>query len=245
MSIIVPSYNACEQLKSCILSIQNQSFKNVEVLIMDAQSTDGTLAFLETLQPPFYWTSEADNGIYDAMNKGIKKAKGQWLYFIGADDQLADDEVLTRVFENAIADAVELLIGSIKYDFKANDARLVKQNNGVFVPKWSSKLWLKHTVHHQGLFYKHSLFKALQYDLNYKILSDYNLNLKLYNKQIQVKHLNTIVAICGTDGVSKTYTWKLYAEDLRLKTENSSVLLQPVFFVIVFLKFTLKKLKLI
>src|SRR5690606_27971174 len=242
LSIIIPSFNALNSLRNCIDSIQCQTFHDYEVWIMDGQSTDGTVEFLKSLQAPFYWQSETDNGIYDAMNKGIELSKGEWLYFLGSDDRLNDDTTLEKIFFGINSPEIKLLIGNIRYDFQDSDSFLIKKSNGVFRPEWSKKMWLKNTVHHQGVFYKKEVFNNQVYNLKYKILADYDLHLKLFHANTEVKLLNQIIAVCKTGGISKTYNWPLYREEVKLKTQQSHVLLKPLFYVLAIGKFLLKKI---
>lgn len=196
---------------------------------------------METLAPPFFYISEEDEGIYDAMNKGIGRSKGIWLYFLGADDKLCSSNTLEKV-SSELDDNFTIVSGAIQYDFDTNDSYFVKKQKGLFVSKWSSKLWVKNTVHHQATFYNKKVFKEGVYNTTYKILADYAFNLLLYVKKMRVKNIDTTVALCKTGGTSKNYTWKLYKEEIHFKTALSSKLLQPLFFKIAFLKFVLKKI---
>jgi len=241
VSIVIPSFNNLEKLKNCILSIKNQSFKSYEVWIVDNESTDGTVEYLKTLEAPFYWKSELDNGIYDAMNKGILLATKEWIYFMGADDLLYDDTVLVDVFAESIPDQFKLIIGSIKYDLKENDIINTHTRDGLVKTSWSKKLWIKNSAHHQAIFYNKEIFKERKYSLKYKILADYALNLELYrSNKIKVILIDTIIAICGTEGLSKNYTKNMYKEEVNLKVEQSFILLKPVFTVLAMFKHLIK-----
>ena len=129
-------------------SIQNQNFENFEVWIIDGASTDGTQEYLKTLGPRFNYISEKDSGIYDAMNTGIKKSLGEWLYFLGSDDRFSNDSVLEEVFSTKCDEEIQILVGNIEY------------SKGLrFQSEFSSKLWYKNTVHHQSVFYKKELLQ--------------------------------------------------------------------------------------
>lgn len=224
-----------------MLSIQNQSFKSYEVIIVDGNSKDGTQQYLESLQPPFHYISETDEGVYDAMNKGIEKSKGQWLYFLGSDDQLYDSNVLMNIFKNDIGSEVDLIIGNIKYDSKDKGAHHLNKHGGIRKSNWSSRLWLTNSVHHQSVFYRRAVFENTSYDLSYKILADYDFNLRLFKQGRQAKLSNELIAFCGANGLSKDYQWLMYKEEIRLKISQSSPLLSPFFYVLAFLKYLLKK----
>src|SRR5246127_4505724 len=97
-SVIIPTYNSAKTISQSIQSVLRQSFTGYEVLIIDGASTDDTLAITSAFNSERIKTiSEKDRGVYDAMNKGIKLAKGQWLYFLGSDDALYDDSVLEKI----------------------------------------------------------------------------------------------------------------------------------------------------
>lgn len=240
VSIIIPSFNNIDLLKNCIDSIYTQSFKDFEVLVMDAKSTDGTLAYLQTLKEPFYFSSEPDLGVYDAMNKGIQLSKGEWLYFLGSDDALFERDTLKTIFDSKINITESLIIGQIKYDVSRNNSKLLKNKHILFSP-WSPNLWIRNAPHHQGIFYKKSVFDNLKYDLKYKILSDYDLNLKLYKSHFKAKILKQIIALCGAEGMSKRFDWQLYKEEIELKTNLSSKMFKPLFYALGISKYLLKR----
>ncbi|AUC16014.1 hypothetical protein BTO06_12985 [Tenacibaculum sp. SZ-18] len=227
---MVPSYNNLNALKNCIQSILLQSYQSYEVVIIDGDSTDGTKEFLQSLKRPFNYISEKDSGIYDAMNKGIRKARGEWLYFLGTDDVFSNEYVLEKVFQKSIQDE-QLLFGEIQY-----------QNGLKFKSSFSRKLWYKNTLHHQSAFYRRSLFSKTRFDTNLKILGDYQLNLKLFKSKVSFEQLCVVVAICGEEGVSKNYNWNLYKEEIQLKVGLAPILTKPFFCVLGIFKFVFRKL---
>ena len=89
ISIITVSYNAVKTIEDTIVSVLGQTYSNIEYIIIDGGSTDGTLDIIKKYEDKItYWVSEPDKGIYDAMNKGILKATGDYLFFLGADDKI-------------------------------------------------------------------------------------------------------------------------------------------------------------
>jgi hypothetical protein len=175
------------------------------------------------------------------MNKGVSLSKGKWLFFLGADDKFKDENVLEKVTEE-LQSIFEVVCGKIQYQFTESDSHQLKKNNGVFSSKWSKKLWIKNTVHHQATFYKRTLFLKNQFNINYKVLADYEFNLQLYKNKTSVKVIPNIIAFCSSKGISKNYNWSLYKEEIRLKTKISSKLLWPLFFKIALLKYLFKKI---
>lgn len=214
----------------------------MEVWIIDGGSNDGTQSYLESLKAPFNWVSEEDRGIYDAMNKGIFLSKGQWLLFLGCDDKFFSNETLNNIFSKPVVHNTKLIMGKVKYDWRKEDSNFIKNNDGVVTPSWSKKIWIKNTLPHQGLFYNRNVFDNINYSLDYNILSDYALNLKLYIEKVEIKNVDTIISICGTSGISKSYIKKLYIEEIKLKTDESSILFKPFFIIISSIKYLIKRL---
>ncbi len=209
---------------------------------MDGSSSDGTMEFLKPLNKPFFWKSNPDVSVYDAMNKGISLSRGKWLYFLGSDDKLYDENVLKSIFDKEENDSYEMIIGKIKYDWNKHDSVFNRFKDDFVSSTWSKKIWLKNTVHHQSIFYKKDLFLENNYSLKYKILSDYAFNLKLFKKRKKAKIVKDVIAVCGTNGISKKYNWNLYKEEIRLKTMESSLLLKPFFILLCGFKFLIKNL---
>ena len=214
-------------------SIQNQSLNNFEVWVIDGGSNYETQEYLKILSKPFNYISESDKGIYDAMNKGIIKSKGEWLYFLGSGDLLTSNTILEKLTKE-LELKFDLIIGEINYSLKTTSKN--------FKSKWSFLLWIKNTTHHQSIFYNKTVFKEKLYNTEYKVLSDYDFNLSLYTKKSKVKTISTVIALCEPYGVSKNYNWSLYKEEIRLKTNNSVVFFKPFFTIIVLLKFLVRKI---
>ena len=208
--------------------------------VVDNNSDDGTHPYLETLNAPIHWISEPDKGVYHAMNTGISLANGDWIYFLGSDDQLNDSETLASVFDRKFNSEVAMIIGKIKYAFSKADTQFIKKNNGVFTSSWSKTIWFKNTLHHQSLFYKSTLFNQGTFDTSYAILADYHFNLQLFKSDIKTASIDEVIAVCATGGHSKNYSWKLYREEIRLKSAHSSKVLSPFFFIIALTKYILK-----
>ena len=103
LSIIIPTFNSAKTLSRCLDSVISQSFTDWEVLMMDGVSNDDTIKIASSYQDSrIQIYSEPDKGIYDAMNKGIDKAQGEWLYFLGSDDWLFNCNSLKDIFCNNI-----------------------------------------------------------------------------------------------------------------------------------------------
>jgi glycosyltransferase involved in cell wall biosynthesis len=99
LSVVTVVYNSLHFLENTILSVLGQTYKNIEYIIIDGGSTDGTLAIIEKYNKQLaYWVSEPDKGLYDAMNKGLQQAKGEYLLFLNSGDVFYDSQVIEKIF---------------------------------------------------------------------------------------------------------------------------------------------------
>ena len=233
--------NNLQGLQKTIISIKSQTFSNYEVWIIDGESSKETKEYLEHLEVPFFYQSEKDKGIYDAMNKGIAFSNGEWLYFLGAGDELYHESVLENCFLNRTLESVNLIAGNIVYE--GNKTPFIYSKNKMTKnPSWSNAMWIRNGLHHQGTFYKKLLFLNTKYPLKYKTLSDYWLNLILYKQNEKCLIIESTIAKCNSDGVSKSGNWNLYKEEVNLKTDLTSLLLKPIFYIVAFTKFLSRKI---
>ena len=241
VSIIIPVFNNLEGLKKSIESIQDQSFTDYEVWVIDGGSNSETSLYLKELKYPFQFISEEDSGIYDAMNKGILFTNGEWLYFLGSGDVFLNEDVLEITFKKPIQRKYQLLSGSILYQGE-NQPFIYSKSKKEKIPSWSFLMWLRNGLHHQGTFYREKLFKEYTYSLNYQILSDYWLNLLFFKKGFSCKILPYVVSVCDSNGISKQRQWRMYKEEIALKTSLSKKVFQPLFYTIAIIKYTISKL---
>lgn len=175
------------------------------------------------------------------MNKGVSLSKGEWFYFLGAGDIFFSDDILMNIFQNEISKQISLIAGNIIYDGN-EQAFVYSKKKKIKKVSWNNLMWIRNGLHHQGTFYKKDLFKEITYDLKYQILSDYWFNLLLYKTNKNCKISKRIFAICSSDGVSKNGNWALYQEEIKLKTNLSSMYFTPFFYIIAVSKFLMRKL---
>jgi len=196
ISIITPVFNAANTIRRTIQSVIEQTYENIEFIVIDGGSTDGTVDLLREFENHIaFWTSEPDAGVYDAMNKGIASANGEWLYFLGADDWLAGKNVIKELFKSIDPDC-SLLFGNVI--FIDEDDRHLHKFTSRFC--WKSYLW--NTIHHQGAFYRRELFDNFRYNPNFRVLADYELNFKIYISNLYWCQSSNIIAYCGSKGIS-------------------------------------------
>jgi glycosyltransferase involved in cell wall biosynthesis len=222
ISVIIVVYNAVKTLEKAMNSVLQQTYKNIELVIIDGGSVDGTLEILKKYEESkLKWISEPDKGIYDAMNKGIRIASGEWLYFLGADDELFDNKTLENIFKESNVDDVALLYGNVKRGASK------RPYDGVFAYQ---KL-LKKNISHQAIFYNKNIFKKIgNYNVRYKTHADWDLNLRCFEyKNISARYIDRIIATFGTGGLSVNYDIPFLRESLMpqkmefLKTNNRTL----------------------
>ena len=207
LSIIIPTYNSASVLPKALDSIVGQTFTDWEVLIMDGVSNDDTIKVAQSYNDSrIRIYSEPDKGIYDAMNKGIKKAVGEWLYFLGSDDCLLNENVLESVFAHPIN----------KYDVVYGDVE-ASQLDPLHHGKWTMAN-IYYNRCHQGIFYRKSVFNKLGlYNREFPIWADYDLNLKwFFSKKISNLYIPIVIAHYSDGGFSSGHEDKAFINKASL-----------------------------
>ncbi|SEQ83562.1 Glycosyltransferase involved in cell wall bisynthesis [Hyunsoonleella jejuensis] len=243
ISIIIPSFNQLQLLDECLSALSMQTFTSFEIIVVDGGSKNLDHFSLRQNFKTVKIISEPDKNVYDAMNKGIALSEGDWLYFMGVDDNFCDFNILKSVAPFLDEKKIKILSGQIVYKFNDEDSFLIRRDNGLVKPVWSSKIWFKNTLPHQGMFYHKTIFLKHRYDIKYDVLADYALNLKLWKSRTPILILDKKIAFCGTKGLSKNFNLKLYKEEIALKTEVTSMLLKPFFTILAMFKFCLKNFR--
>lgn len=212
-SLVIPTYNSDKTLAACLDSIINQSFQDFEVLIIDGMSIDATLSIVKyfaTLYPNIHWVSEKDEGIYDAMNKGIIKSNGNYIYFLGSDDELYDDKVLKNVFDFINIKPCNIVYGNV--EFKSNHKDL-SSGEVIYDGEFDLYKLKQKNICHQSIFYKLSFlkFNNSKFLLKYPICADWDFNLKLWFKT-QFNYIDITIAYFSVDGTSSKNTYDPFIE---------------------------------
>jgi len=198
ISVITPTLNSEKTLEACILSVANQTYSNKEHLIIDGQSTDGTLSISKkhaANYPQTKWVSEKDGGIYDAMNKGIDLSSGDWLYFLGSDDIFCSNTVLNDIFNRKKVSKFDVIYGNVKWGITEQ----------LYDGPFSRLKLLQKNICHQAIFTRKNVFDRLgKFDIRYKVVADWVFNMQWYNRR-DIRHCYIDIAIArhDLDGYSK------------------------------------------
>lgn len=182
ISVVTVCFNSVQTIGRTIASVGEQTYRNIEYIVIDGASTDGTEELLRRHRGTItQWVSEPDAGIYDAMNKGIKRARGAWIHLLNADDFYTDKDALAR--------AVEVLTPARTNYF----AIWRKTGNGQRVLQdWSYRQWqlfISAFLPHPGLIVAREQYEAAGlYDTRYRIAADHDMILRLTARWPGVKH---------------------------------------------------------
>jgi len=199
-SIITVCLNDLTGLRKTAASVKKQNFQDYEWIVIDGESSDGTVEFLHKEKQADHLISEKDSGIYDAMNKGIRCASGVYLLFLNAGDHLADAFVLKNVAEFVKNSDAGLLIGSIKVEYSDHVADRITR----YGPKDLRKKNIFHkTLPHPGTFIHNDLFKKYgNYDDSFRIAGDYDFFVRVLLAGASYDFVPDCVSVFQMDGVS-------------------------------------------
>ena len=212
ISIITINYNEKVGLEKTIESVISQSSKDFEYIIIDGNSTDGSKELIEKHTTSIdYWVSEPDSGIYNAMNKGIRAASGDYLLFLNSGDYLYN--------QNTIQNVIDAIDG--KYDLYYGDAIFKSEDSEevvVYPDKLSFYFFTHNNLCHQASFIKKSLFEEVfYYNETFSIISDWEFMVYcICIKNISYKHIDILVSYYDYGGISSNHSSKW---TINLETE--------------------------
>jgi len=233
ITIITIAYNAAALIEEAILSVTSQTYSNVEYIVVDGASTDGTVDIIRKHEAKIAtWVSEPDRGIADAMNKGWKMASGDFVLFIHSDDYLLD--------ERSIEDAVGRMTGDYDiYAFGIHFSRwwLGKSKHHRQPKGFTWLMNLKYGVCHQGAFCRRELLEEAEpFDTRFKVAMDYDFFLRAYRSGKSLKVVDMVLSMMRDVGISWQMDWPhtrerlLEVKAVHYKSCNS-MLLRIVYFV--------------
>jgi glycosyltransferase involved in cell wall biosynthesis len=213
ISVITITFNAEEMLKRTAETVLEQTYGNIEYLIVDGGSDDQTLTIINNLEKdfsakhiPFFWISEPDKGIYDAMNKGMKMASGDYFWFMNAGDIIASQDCLENIFKNI---PEENGVKTILPDFIYGETMIVRESGQIMGSRrlkapdkldWKS-FRMGMLVCHQSMLVKREI--ASDFNLTYKYSGDFDWSIGCLRKADYIYNSRQIISHFLDGGVSK------------------------------------------
>jgi len=226
ISIITATYNSAQTLGDTMKSVLSQTYQNIEYIVADGASTDGTCNLIRQFAPRFNgrmkWLSENDNGIYDAMNKGIQMATGDVVGILNSDDYFTSDDVIERV-ARAFSDDIDAVYGDVHFIHDGHPNKCVRY----YSSKPFRPLWLRFGFMpaHPSFYCRRSVYeKAGLYKTDYQIGSDYEMMVRLFMvHHVRAKYIPLDFVTMRTGGTSTRNVKsriQLIEDDVRGCREN-------------------------
>ena len=209
ISVVTVCYNAVDCIEQTMLSVLDQTYHDIEYIIIDGGSTDGTVDIIKKYADRLaYWISEPDKGIYDAMNKGIAVATGDYINFMNAGDTFRDQSSI-YTYVDVIKPESEIIYGDV----------IIKYHSRF---QYRKPIWLDHLSEclpfcHQSVIVKTGLLRDRQFDTSYRILGDYDFFYSCYKRGLCFQYIPEALSVYdSTEGVSKDCLSEIMAEKFRI-----------------------------
>lgn len=204
ISVATVTYNASKYLQKTIDSVFNQDYPNIEFIIIDGQSTDETLEIIKANSEKISFTiSEPDKGIYDAMNKALYYATGDFIIFMGAGDIFYNNNVISSMVCN-FKEKDNIYYGNV----------ILEGLNKKYWGRFTRLKWAIGNISHQAIFYPQQIYKQYKYNLKYKVYADYAYNLQLLQSYPFI-YLNKIITLYDMNGFSTYSTDIIFEKDRK------------------------------
>lgn len=211
VTIVTVCYNADKEIETTLLSVLSQKYNNLEYIVIDGDSSDNTMDIINKYKDKITRIlSEPDKGIFDAMNKGINMASGNWILFLNAGDTFCNETVVERmVFETPIDAGV--IYGNamfVKNGIKRKYSPLPFFNSKERYPDMG--------ICHQSIFVRTDIAKNLLFDLSYQLSADYDMIMKIYNNNYKFYYKDVMVCNYDLSGVSSLNYLRKIKEKMRI-----------------------------
>ena len=216
ITVITVSWNAASSIDATCQSVDAQTHPEIEHLVIDGQSTDGTLDVLARRPNPLrIVSSEPDSGLYDAMNKGLARARGEIVVFLNADDRYSSTTILADVHRAFVETAADAVYGDIDMVVQVEPRRIQRRWRSGLHARW--KVLLGWQVPHPGLFIRRGVIERIgAFDASFRIAADYDLMLRLVRQRdVRLHYLPLTIAEMSVGGISTSglqSTWRGYRE---------------------------------
>lgn len=219
ITVITVCRNSEQFLQETIESVVTQTYNNIQYIIIDGNSTDGTLEIIKKYDQEIdTWLSEPDTGMYDAINKGLRLATGDYILILNSDDVLVSNNTIQEVANQIIAERLDYYYGNI---IKSKDGKLKKVK--LFGVDYQELLLSTHGtfVHHPCFFISKELNKILGgYDLKYRYASDYDYILRALSKSNRGKYLDIYISKFRLHANTISASGKIEAERIKILLEH-------------------------
>lgn len=206
ISIITVCFNADSVIEQTINSVLSQRYENLEYIIVDGKSTDNTIEVLKKIvDKRIKWISEPDKGLYDAMNKGIEMATGEWMCFMNAGDRFVDNNTVSNVFSLEVEDN-DVLYGDVILEYPPY-GNIRRRHNMLSGKKCALDIC------HQSTFIRSSIMKKYGYDTQYRIFADIDFFYKIWKEGYKFFYVPVDIAVFEAfDGLSSSKVFTGFKE---------------------------------
>ncbi len=217
ISIITVTYNSEKTIKDTLASIANQTFKNIEHIIIDGKSTDNTINIIKKSNHNVVLISEPDNGIYDAMNKGIKIASGDIIGILNSDDLYFDNNIINMVVNEFIIDnELNILYGDLVYVKQYNTSKIVR--NWITCDFYNNYFENGNVPPHPSLFLRNKVYEvAGLFNSQFNFASDYEFMLRIFKKHsFKKKYINHFFVKMRLGGATNKSIKNIYLGNIEI-----------------------------
>ena len=199
ITVVTAVHNDAANIGATMDSVLGQTYSRIEYIVIDGGSTDGTVDVIrERSDRLTYWTSEPDGGIYDAMNKGIAAASGEWINFMNSGDRFHGAQTVAQLFGRGGPNA-DFVYGGHVWRAPACEC--------IVPPRPLELMWQRTSFSHQTLFARTALMKARPFSMRYRIVSDYEFYFSHYVRGHRFHNSGAVVAVVSPGGVSDRGLW--------------------------------------
>lgn len=227
ISILIATYNSEKTIEAALKSVKEQTLKDWECIIIDGASKDRTLEVVKSYKEKddrFSFISEPDKGVFDALNKGVKLAKGEWIYVLGSDDTLTKDG-LSDLMMKANDDS-KVIYGDAIAKFADGREHKIRTKSPSFMR-------YNMITSHQAMIVKKSIMEEFcNFDIRYKLCADFDLFQKIYLKGYKFQYVEKAVAYYGMEGLSNGFSFKNDWDKYKVCKKNHSNACPLFFFIL-------------
>lgn len=207
ISVVTVCYNSVSSIEDTIKSVINQTYPNIEYIVIDGGSSDGTKEIIEKYADKIdCWVSESDNGIYDAMNKGINHASGEWIHFRNSGDYFFSSESISEIFKNPIDEDTVIIHGDCQFIFR--------NKIEIFTPPGKAKYQHVMPFFHPSMFVRASYHKNNLFDSSLRSSADYKFVYQSLRKGIKTQYFPIPVSIYDSREGMSVNNWQIARQEI-------------------------------